>query len=86
MNKMNTLAFVNFLLVKLFPTLIRQNFTPSKICAIQYVCMDVYTHMHTRARTHTHCAVMIVSHISAFGVVMMLSQCDIDNSKSEHHF
>ena len=36
MNKMNTLAFVNFLLVKLFPTLIRQNFPPSKICAIRY--------------------------------------------------
>ena len=32
-NKMNTLAFVNFLLVKLFPTLIRQKFPPSKICA-----------------------------------------------------
>ena len=36
MNKINTLAFVNFLLVKLFPTLIRQNFPPSKICAIRY--------------------------------------------------
>ena len=37
MNKMNTLAFVNFLLVKLFPTLIRQNFPPSKIYAIRYI-------------------------------------------------
>ena len=36
MNKMNTLAFINFLLVKLFPTLIRQNFPPSKFCAVQY--------------------------------------------------
>ena len=37
MNKMNTLAFVNFLLVKLFPTLIhqifrRQKFAPYGIC------------------------------------------------------
>ena len=31
---MNTLTLVNFLLVKLFPTLIRQNFPLSKICAI----------------------------------------------------
>ena len=36
MNKMNTLAFVNFLLVKLFPTLIQQNFPPSKFCAVRY--------------------------------------------------
>ena len=35
-NKMNTLAFVNFLLIKIFPTLIHQNF-PSKFCAIQYI-------------------------------------------------
>ena len=34
---MNTLAFANFILIKLFPTLIRQNFPPSKICAVQYV-------------------------------------------------
>ena len=34
---MNTLAFVNFLLVKLFPTLIRQYFPPSKFCAVRYV-------------------------------------------------
>ena len=34
-DKMNTLAFVNFLLIKLFPTLIRQNFAPSKICAVR---------------------------------------------------
>ena len=27
-DKMNTLAFINFLLVKLFPTLIRQKFVP----------------------------------------------------------
>ena len=37
MNKMNTLAFVNSLLIKLFPTLIRQKFPSSKICTIQYV-------------------------------------------------
>ena len=42
MNKMNTLAFVNFLLVKLFPTLIRQNFPPSKICAIRYSIVVYY--------------------------------------------
>ena len=36
---MNTLAFVNFLLIKIFPTLIRQNFPPSKFCAIRY---DMY--------------------------------------------
>ena len=36
MNKINTLAFVNFLLVKLFPTMIRQNFPPLKICAVRY--------------------------------------------------
>ena len=36
MNKMNTLTFVNFLLVKLYSTLIRQNFPPSKICAVRY--------------------------------------------------
>ena len=34
-DKMITLAFINFLLVKLFPTLIHQNFPPLKICAIQ---------------------------------------------------
>ena len=34
-DKMNTLAFVNFLLIKIFPTLIHQNFPPSKLCAIQ---------------------------------------------------
>ena len=33
---MNTLEFVNFLIVKIFPTLIRQNFPPSKFCAIWY--------------------------------------------------
>ena len=32
---MNTSAFVTFLLVKIFPTLICQNF-PSKFCAIRY--------------------------------------------------
>ena len=37
MNEMNTLAFINFLLVKLFPTLIHQNFPLSKICAIQHI-------------------------------------------------
>ena len=42
MNKMNTLAFVNFLLVKLFPTLIRQNFPLSKICAVQYSHIITY--------------------------------------------
>ena len=36
---MNTLAFVIFLLVKIFPTLIRQNFPPLKFCAIQYLTM-----------------------------------------------
>ena len=36
MNKMNTLAFVKFLLVKLFPILIHQNFPPSKFCAVWY--------------------------------------------------
>ena len=34
---MTTLAFVNFLLVKIFPTLIRQNFLPSKFCTIRYI-------------------------------------------------
>ena len=38
---MNTLAFVNFLLVKLFPTLIRQNFPLSKICAVQYLSLHI---------------------------------------------
>ena len=39
-DKMNTLAFVNVLLVKIFPILIRQYF-PSKCCTIryQYNCM-----------------------------------------------
>ena len=32
---MNTLAFVNFLLIKIFSTLIRQNFPPSRFCAIR---------------------------------------------------
>ena len=41
MNKMNTLAFVNFLLIKLFPTLIRQNFPLSKICAIRYISFSM---------------------------------------------
>ena len=41
MNKMNTLAFVNFLLVKFFPTLICQNFPPSKICAIRYQLKNI---------------------------------------------
>ena len=45
MNKMNTLAFVNFLLVKLFPTLIRQNFPPSKICAIRYTIIVTTSYM-----------------------------------------
>ena len=40
-DKMNTLAFVNFLLIKLFPTLIRQNFPPSKICAIRYIIIII---------------------------------------------
>ena len=36
-DKMNTLAFVNFLFVKIFPTLIiHQNFLPPKFCAIWY--------------------------------------------------
>ena len=35
-NLMNTLAFVNFLLFKIFPTLIRQYFPTSKFCAIRY--------------------------------------------------
>ena len=43
MNEMNTFAFVNFLLIKLFPTLIHQNFPLSKICAIRYV-LFVYSH------------------------------------------
>ena len=34
-DKMNTLAFINFLLVKNFPTLICYNFTLSKFCAIR---------------------------------------------------
>ena len=34
-DKMNTLAFVNVLLVKIFPILIRQYF-PSKCCTIRY--------------------------------------------------
>ena len=33
---MNTLAFINFLLVKIFPILIHQNFPQSKFCFIQY--------------------------------------------------
>ena len=45
MNKMNTLAFVKFLLVKLFPTLIHQNFPPSKICAVRYVCVCAYVYI-----------------------------------------
>ena len=36
-NKMSTLAFINFLLVKIFLTLIWQSFPPSKIFTIQYV-------------------------------------------------
>ena len=35
-DKMNTLAFVNCLLVKIFSTLIRWNFSPSKFYAIRY--------------------------------------------------
>ena len=34
-NLMNILAFVNFLLIKFFPNLIRQYFPPSKFCAIR---------------------------------------------------
>ena len=41
-DKMNTLVFINFLLVKLFPTLIRQNFLLSKICAIQYLISRIH--------------------------------------------
>ena len=40
-DKINTLAFVNFLLVKIFPTLICQYF-------------PTHTHARTHARTHTH--------------------------------
>ena len=36
---MNTLAFVNFLLIKIFPTLIHQYFPPLKFCAIRYVAI-----------------------------------------------
>ena len=36
-DKMNTLAFVNFLLVKIFPTLICQYFPLSKFCTIRYI-------------------------------------------------
>ena len=36
-NLMNTLVFVNFLVVKIFPTLIRQYFPQSKFCAIRSV-------------------------------------------------
>ena len=35
-DKMNTLVFVNVLLLKIFPTLIRQYFPPLKFCAIWY--------------------------------------------------
>ena len=41
MNKMNTLVFINFLLVKLFPILIHQNFPPSKICTIRYTTIHL---------------------------------------------
>ena len=37
MDSMNALAFVNFLLIKIFPTLIRQIFPPSKFCTIWYI-------------------------------------------------
>ena len=44
---MNTLAFVNFLLVKIFPTLIRQYFPPSKFYAIRYLCAQLIGFPHS---------------------------------------
>ena len=47
-DKMKTLAFINILLVKIFPTLIRQYFPLSKFCAIWYVAFyKPYIHIHT---------------------------------------
>ena len=43
-DKMNTLAFVNFLLVKFFPTLIRRYFPPSKFCAIYGSYAQYFAH------------------------------------------
>ena len=40
---MNTLAFVNFLLVRIFPSSIRQNFPPLKFCAIRYTIKHIFT-------------------------------------------
>ena len=40
-DKVNTLAFVNFLLVKIFLTQIHQISLPSKFCAIYYVTVYV---------------------------------------------
>ena len=34
-DKMSTFAFISFLLIKIFPTLIYQNFPLSKFCAIR---------------------------------------------------
>ena len=43
-NLMNTLAFVNFLLIKIFPTLICQYFPPSNFApyGIWHLCQDIY--------------------------------------------
>ena len=46
-DKMNTLAFVKLLLVKFFPTLIRQKIPPSKFCAIRYMCIYYRKHVAT---------------------------------------
>ena len=40
-NRMNILGFVNFLLTKIFPTVIHQNFPPSKFCAIRYLMVNI---------------------------------------------
>ena len=39
---MNLLGLVSFLLVKLFQTMIRQNFPPSKFCTIWYAVIPIY--------------------------------------------
>ena len=70
-DKMNTLGFVNFLLVKLFPILIRQNFPLSKICAIWYQFL---------VKRHYWCTSIMANHYFELYNVIMINNIMITHS------
>ena len=43
-DKMNTLVFINLILIKIFPTLIDQNFPLSKFCVIRHFTVAMFSH------------------------------------------